>query len=128
MGSYNYLPNTNSHVTVVIGLTHQYGSFHASTMKFPLCGKDWNVKTPHTAPPPSPLNSMDYWMLIQKWSNLLIFDDLSMCTFEENFYFELLTSFIKFGDNMLLFDNKLWLYDKSISKFFTYYDIKDHAF
>lgn len=42
-----------------------------------------------------------------------------MCTFEENFYFELLTSFIKFGDNMLLFDNKLCLYDKSISKFFT---------
>jgi hypothetical protein len=67
-------------------------------------------------------------MLIQKWLNLLILDDLSMCTFDENFYFELLTSFIKFGDNMLLFDNKLWLYDKSISKFFRYYDIKDHAF
>jgi hypothetical protein len=67
-------------------------------------------------------------MLIQKWLNLLILDDLSMCTFDENFYFALLTSFIKFGDNMLLFDNKLWLYDKPISKFFTHYDIKNHAF
>ncbi len=60
MGPYNYLPYTNSHVTIVIGLIHQYGSFHATSMKVPLCGKDWNVKAPHTAPPPSPLNSMDY--------------------------------------------------------------------
>lgn len=67
-------------------------------------------------------------MLIQKWLNLLTLDDLSMCTFDEKVYFELLTSFIKFGDNMLLFDNKLWLYDKSISKFLRYYDIKEHAF
>jgi hypothetical protein len=61
-------------------------------------------------------------MLIQKWLNFLVLDDLSMCTFDEKVYFELLTTLMKFGDN------KLWLYDKSISKFFRYYDIKDHAF